>query len=128
MHWPTKSDFNWSDSAACIGRTSPPATAIIMNKEMNFIFAPFRSFPGTLTVLSFPFAQALEFVPRAPGLAIVALDCFLHRFGASIVQEFLAEAKTHQHFRAKIRRLGLPQTDVGKLGSHRVHQQVRIER
>jgi hypothetical protein len=33
MHWPTKSDFNWSDSAAGIGSTSQPASTIVVNKE-----------------------------------------------------------------------------------------------
>src|SRR5439155_14170147 len=67
-------------------------------------------------------AQRLVPVPRLPRLSTMALDGLLYCLRASIVQEMLAEAKSHQEFRAKFRWMRPLPTDVGKLGTHILQQ------
>src|SRR6266511_6467180 len=103
MHWPTKSDFNWSASEARTARVTPAATRNVIHKDMLFIVL--SASDGFQELQQRRFVSVLQrfvLVPRVAGLTAVAFDCFLHGFGAAIVQELAAEAQSHQHFRPEL--------------------------
>ena len=85
---------------------------------------PVKPLDAWPAVLKHP--KNLELVPRVARFSAVAFDRFPHRFGAPIVEELLAVAKSHQQFGPEFRRVGLLQADVGKLGPHVMQQEVRI--
>src|SRR5438477_8385431 len=119
MHWPTKSVFNWSTSDALTASADAKASTTVIQKDLRFIvLSALDGFQKLQQRRFVSAAQRFVLVPRVAGLAAVAFDGFLHRFGAAIVQELLAVAQSHQQFRPELRRVGLFQADIGKLGSH----------